>query len=513
MYNASNHKKFINILTIWLLATTSIFCQDKRDYQWFFGIDQDPSSGFRALKFDFNNQPFTPETRDKGLRFDRNNVSICDKNGSLLLYSNGCAIANREHEVMVNGDNINAGEFFDDHWSDGTCSYGYPGRQDILILEDPAEQEGYYVIHKRLVRAADGDWFDIQSLTYSYVDLTLDNGLGAVTEKNVDFYTIDEFLWSYLTAIYQSNGKDWWLINPGLDGNFYVFSIDNDGLNLNSIQDAFHTFDPINASAGGDAKFSPDGTRYAYFNHTDGLLLYNFDRDTGQLSDVRKLDIPIVGQVGFATCEWSPNSEFLYLATGDTLWQVEVAFDNLEDGKVFIAEYNGVRDPFSTRFFLSTLGPDCKIYIRPGSSSYSFHVIHMPNKKGVACNLEQQGIKLPEVSSTGGFPNFPRFRVDEEEKCDPSISNVFGEAVYWKRALKVYPNPASAIVTIEIPDNTLGDVYVFNILGQVVLHQQGLCGEVVLDISLLAAGSYVVDYIPKDNEDRLVYTQQLIKVD
>lgn len=511
--NKSYIYKNIKVVSLFVLfVSTSTIAQDKRDFQWFMGKDQLVGPGIRAFKFDFNNRPFAPELRNKGLNFAQNNVSISNKNGELLLYSNGCAIANREHEVMMNGDSINAGEFFDDFWLNGSCLFGYPGRQDILILPDPADEEGYYVIHKRLDKRTDGKFRSL-SLSYSYVDLSLDDSLGAVTEKNVDFYTIDEFLWSYLTAINHSNGEDWWIINPGLDSKFYVFSINNEGLNLSSIQDSFHSFDPEHSSAAGDAKFSPDGTKYAYFNHDDGLLLYDFDRENGELSNVRKLALAPPEELAFATCEWSSNSEFLYLATSDSLWQVEVAYDNLEDGKEFIAAHNGVNDPFSTQFFLSTLGPDCRIYIRPGSSSYSFHVIHKPNEKGVACDLVQQGISLPEVSAVGSFPNFPRFRVDEEEKCDPSILTVLGETVYWRRDLKIYPNPASALITIEIPDESRGEIFILDMEGQMVHHKEKFNSGELLDISFLSAGVYSLEYVPENNKERVVYTERLVIVD
>lgn len=500
------------VLFFVFLVTSSAYSQDKRDYQWFFGEDQEVGAEIRAFKFDFNNQPFTPELRNEGLNFDQNNVSLCDKNGELLLYSNGCAIANREHDIMMNGDSINAGEFLDDFWSGGSCFGGYPGHQDMLILEDPAKQDGYYLIHKRLDGSIN-DGFNILSLSYSYVDLAMDEGLGAVTEKNVDFYTIDKFLWSYLTAIYHANGEDWWIINPGSDSKFYVFTIDREGLSLYNIQDALDELDPINASASGDAKFSPDGTQYAYFNHYDGLLLYDFDRSSGDLTNVRKLNFPFPNEVSFATCEWSSNSEFLYLATADSLWQVEVAFENLENGKVFIAEHNGIKDPFSTQFFKSTLGPDCRIYIRPGSSTRSFHVIHKPNKKGVACNLEQQGVVLPEVSAVGSFPNFPRFRVDEEEKCDPSISSIFGELVFYNRELKVIPNPATNLITVKIPEDNIGDVFILDMAGKLVYHQKGFCDGALLDVSFLSGGVYTLEFVPDDNDDRVVYTGRLVKVD
>ena len=118
------HKNIKGIFFFVLFVSTSAIAQDKRDYQWILGKDQQVGSEVRALKFDFNNRPFAPELRDKGLNQGQNNVSISDKDGVLLLYSNGCAIANREHEVMMNGDSINAGEFFDDFWFNGSCLLG-----------------------------------------------------------------------------------------------------------------------------------------------------------------------------------------------------------------------------------------------------------------------------------------------------------------------------------------------------------------------------------------------------
>lgn len=120
---------------------------------------------------------------------------------------------------------------------------------------------------------------------------------------------------------------------------------------------------------------------------------------------------------------------------------------------------------------------------------------------------------MPEVSSTGSFPNFPRFRVDEEEKCDPSILTVLGEEVYWRRDLKIYPNPVTAYVTVEIPDNLSGDIFMIDMEGKMVLHQSGFSGESVLDISTLVAGTYSLEFVPTINKDRVIYTQKMVKVE
>lgn len=190
-----------------------------------------------------------------------------------------------------------------------------------------------------------------------------------------------------------------------------------------------------------------------------------------------------------------------------------MSYDDLEQGKVFISEHNGVTDPFSTQFFVSALGPDCRIYIRPGSSSYSFHVIHEPNEKGLDCNLEQQGIALPEVSSVGSFPNFPRFRVDEEEKCDPNILSVLGEEVFWTRDLKIYPNPASDLINMEFPENTHGELYIVDINGKIVLHQMDFRKEQILNVTFLSAGTtYSVHFVPENNVEQVVYVGHFVKV-
>ena len=96
---------------------------------------------FGALEFDFNQAPFEVGVREAGLEFDQNNASICDAEGNLLFYSNGCAVANRLHQVMPRANSINEGVIYDECWL-GNCVCGYPGRQNMLILQDPTDDLG-----------------------------------------------------------------------------------------------------------------------------------------------------------------------------------------------------------------------------------------------------------------------------------------------------------------------------------------------------------------------------------
>ncbi len=504
---------FILLIGLCLLSIASI-AQNKQDYYWPFGSDQGEEPGVQVFALDFNQRPFVPVLRTGELEFDQSNASICDKDGRLLFYTNGCAVANRLHQQMPNGDSINAGPYFDDFWG-GDCSKGYVGPQDNTILPDPGNPSGYYLIHKPFSYNPDSiseKQFTKDSLKYTYVDMSLENGYGDVTEKNVKFYE-GSMLSNYLTPIAQANGHDWWIMNPVFPEGFLIYALTEEGLEYNKIEPG-PVWDTRYSSSSGYARFSPDGEKYAYFNEFEGLFLYDFDRTDATLSAEQHLPFPMPVQSFFTTCEWSPNSRFLYMAKYDTLWQLDTWAEPLDRGLEFIAERATTGpDPTRPSFGVTGLGPDCRIYIRSKSSSKTFHVIHKPDELGLACDFVQQAFALPSSSAAGSFPNFPRFRVDEEEKCDPSIVSIVGETVWWRRDLTVYPIPTTGPITIELPeDHYKGMIYVLDMQGQMVLHREVefLVGELSLDLSYLPSGIYSVEYVARDSEERVVWTERVV---
>ena len=76
---------------MFILTVIYLSAQNKRDYIWIIGVDQVAGPEFGATTFDFNVRPFEPIERPDGLNFDQNTASICDEDGKLLFYSNGCA--------------------------------------------------------------------------------------------------------------------------------------------------------------------------------------------------------------------------------------------------------------------------------------------------------------------------------------------------------------------------------------------------------------------------------------
>ncbi len=299
---------------------------------------------------------------------------------------------------------------------------------------------------------------------------------------------------------------------------YLTILLDENGFSENRIQSIGPDFH-WNASGSGRALFSPDGSVYAYYNKDDNLFLYDFDRSTGDLSNLRqhtlKTDTPVASHL--SSIEFSPNSRYLYVAVLDSLWQVDTYEQDLIDGVELIDVWDGTQDPFATTFTLMALAPNCKIYIASGSSTNTYHVINNPNEKGAACDFVQRGIQLPFTSSLSNMPNFPRFRVDEEDKCDPTITSIFGDDVYYRRDMTVYPNPVRDILNVEIPEGKKGRLVVFDMQGQLVYDDRcpdDKCrGLIQIDLSQLAVGTYSVEFLPEDNSKRLIYTSQIVKVE
>jgi len=377
----------------------------------------------RDFTIDFSEKYISLNETNTDITFDRTKASICDDEGNILFYSNGCGVYNVDNQLMPNGDSINYNIFYDD-WIEG-CKYGYLSSQGMIVLPDPANDYGYYIIHKPSeINRENGDIeFTSDELRYSYVDMRLDAGRGAVTNKNEVFLKKELKKTSYLSAMQHNNQKDWWIVDHSDQGNtYYSMLLTHEGftqIDSQSIGPNLHIPPPFIT---GNARFSPDGSKFAYFNVIDGLHLYDFDRSTGLFSNGRYLAWEPYDQFNWnGTIEFSPNSKYIYICNEDQLFQLDMYDISDPDNLILIDEYNGDIDPFRTHFSYMKLAPDCKIYVAPGSSSNVYHIIHEPNKRGADCNFIQVDLRLPVTSSSGGFPYFPRFRVDENTKCCPYI--------------------------------------------------------------------------------------------
>lgn len=476
------------VILIFLVSNGTMYGQSKYDYTWILGFNYTNTSGgggyadaAEGMIIDFNVSPPSVTSHPTPYEMLSINVISHPQTGMLQYYTNGCRIINADHEIMMGGDSLNYSEYYKYY-----CDIGLDGFHSdfngMLSLPAPGKKDVYYLIH----RPRNLELPAFTKVSYSVIDMALDNGKGAVTEKNVIILDDVKLAGGYHTACKHENGVDWWILAWEKNVNkCYQFLLDSAGINLHHIQNV----GSMGPSAIGQATFSPDGSRYVWYDLVNGVHLYDFDRSTGMLSDHKEMVINEYYQYARGGVSISPNSRFAYFSALDTLYQLDLWEEDPYDGLEIIDTIKYIT-PFGIGldFSNSMLGPDCRIYISTGFAWYHYHIIHHPDEKGKACGLEKLGLTLPWPNSNSAIPNMVHYRMDEAEVCNPLISSLFPISWYKSRP-RIYPNPASDHITIE--SNTACRVDIYHITGQQVLSTQ-VVPSVQIDISGLQDGVYIV---------------------
>ncbi|MBL0052598.1 MAG: T9SS type A sorting domain-containing protein [Bacteroidetes bacterium] len=110
--------------------------------------------------------------------------------------------------------------------------------------------------------------------------------------------------------------------------------------------------------------------------------------------------------------------------------------------------------PWQTAFVLHQLGPDGKIYISTGNSTFSLHVIDQPDSTDTLCNVLQHSLSLGRFNVT--IPNFPNYDLGPlaGSPCD-TLGLEKPNPTWGLGSLRIFPNPANSYFNIhyDIPTN------------------------------------------------------------
>lgn len=136
--------------------------------------------------------------------------SISDRDGNLLLYTDGLTVWNRNHQPMPNG---------------GGLAGCYSSTQGCIIAPKPGSSTVYYIF-----TADCGENQYNGGLKYSVIDLALNGGLGDVVpgQKNIPVRSkINE----HVGGTYHANGNDIWISAASFDGDtIYSYLLSSTGL-------------------------------------------------------------------------------------------------------------------------------------------------------------------------------------------------------------------------------------------------------------------------------------------
>ncbi len=388
----------------------SIYAQEKYSNVWIFGhIPNEPKNYFGGSKLDFGtNNPKVNYFSINSSIFDCSVISNSD--GNLEIYSNACEIFDSNNRIILNGNHISHGEFYNSYCLDPIDPF-YPTKSSGIILPGFDSNSNYF-IH-----------IDVQPIYWNnnlYLAKIIKSNSNELFVDHVDVLARVN-LSEGIQAIRHGNGRDWWIISHSNDSSLFVrYLLTPDklvGPFIQDIGDKWNGNGEIVQSA-----FSPDGSMYAIASEFNGASLYNFDRCEGVLTNYRKLDSP-PNEKRFdplGVC-FSPNSKILYLASNSLLFQYDLTIANNSNSYTVIGIIDSFRLPyiFATSFYQLTLGPDNRIYCNTTNETNVLHVIQYPDKLGKDCGLKQHDILLPSTYFQA-MPNFPMFRVYDLEgsPCD-----------------------------------------------------------------------------------------------
>ena len=384
------------------------------------------------------------------------NSSISDQNGNLLFYTNGIYVANAFHDTMLNGEDLNPSSY--------TTTYSENGLfivQADVIIPDPVNPNRYYLFHCTIDDAC--SICRAYYIYYSIIDMSLDNGKGAVISKN-NVILNSSLIPGHLIASKHANGRDWWVISHQYNTNrFYKFLITPFGISTFT-QDIGSIRTTV-----GQSVFSQNGKQFAIYDFQDDLDLMDFDRCTGDFSNL--MHISINDSAACAGVSFSPDSRVLYLSSMDYLYQFDLTATNIPASQQTIAVYDGFYSPtplFETKFYVAQLAADQKIYINTPNGTDYLHVINYPDSIGAACGVCQHCIQLPTYNAAS-IPNYPNYFLgsDSTTLCDtitdiPSVIEVFQE-------LNLFPNPVKDRLYLTSQQlETNSAVKIYDLYGQII---------------------------------------------
>lgn len=417
--------KAVYPLLVFLCCTFCVQAQ-KEDRVWAYG---------NASGIDFNTTPatfFTTSSENYHHYSGAGSASICDKEGRLLFYTNGTKVWDGSGAIMPGGILLSGFPM-----GPVSSEYGiFLLQQSAAIAADPSDRNRYYVFHTWRKMMANGDFLsDTCSLFYSVVDMSLNNGKGAVV-SSMKKIKIDDQITGALTVV-RGDNCNVWVITHSISGNtFKAYELTVNGLNTTPVlsQVGLPTPPPYYYDNNPylfrwfetSVRVSPDRKKLVHTGNQGSdafgnsgpsfLQLLDFNAATGQLQNpITLANLPENTRSVRDAC-FSPGSSKLYYA-----WNFPCIgcgsvsqFDlSLPTPAAIIASESYISGGTAVAYNIKT-APDGRIYIGKGynfSGPYApamqgLYYIQQPELAGPACQFINNDLQFQSFDSrTGPFPN------------------------------------------------------------------------------------------------------------
>lgn len=360
---------------LWILFYQNVWSQGEANI-WYFGFN---------AGLDFNTEPPTPLT-DGLLATYEGCASIADKNGALVFYTDGTTVWDKTHTPMANG----TGLLGNSSSTQSAIIVPYPGTYNYTNKKF----DKYFIV---TVDYQGGSY----GVNYSEVDMTLNNGLGNVTTKNVHLY--DASVTSEKICVAQhANNCDFWVIGKPFNSvDYYSYAITSAGFNTTPV---ISSVGPAMNNLFGSLKASSDG-KIVVATHSgvpNGVYVYDFNNATGVLTS--KFSDVSPGGYSYSQ-EFSPDNKILYFSAlnNPNIYQYDLtAIDNnafVASRQIIGTTSNGI----GFRMCALQIAPNGKIYAALQQQT-SLGVINNPNVLGTGCGYVDMQQGLNGKTSWLGLP-------------------------------------------------------------------------------------------------------------
>ncbi|MFT5821474.1 MAG: hypothetical protein ACI8ZM_002727 [Crocinitomix sp.] len=414
---------------------------------------------------------------------------ISDSTGSILFYSGGHTVWNRNHERMPNGNDISGGQSS----THSSIIVPKPGDENLFYLFTSDHFLSYYSETEK-------------GYNYSIIDMCLDNGDGDVIADQKNIALADSST-EKLSVCMDNEGTGYWIVGHKMfSDQFMAWHLTSSGLSdpVISTIGTIHGWSPVTSTwnpgrALGQMKFNSTGTKLALAigNSRPAIVdLFDFDLTTGLISNNCYIAIDSSLNKRVYGVEFSPDDTKLYATVsggsgGKRLYQYDLTADGgtcsaIIDSRltIFQSNVNSVMNGMQ-------LGPDDKIYIVCNEYS-DIGCINYPNLMGDAVEFDSLAVVISGVKNSYTFPSFiANYEyMNTMTTCQPTslaISSINNKLIAF------YPSPIHTIGTLKINsemDLQNLEIYIYDALGRVRYQTAINEYETTINLERLASGIY-----------------------
>jgi len=320
---------------------------------------------------------------------------VTDTSGELQFYSNGQTIWNKNNQAMPNGSGLLAAP---------------SATQTVASFPSLSRPGVYFVVHNGGAFETGGSG----PLRYSEVDMSLDGGLGDVTNgvKNILLDGGANTATEGLIAVPNSDATGFWVItatgaNEVGNNNIVAHEFDGDGPTGTIVRTPMST---PNGNTFATFNLSPDRTKLVqhFGNFTSGsgqLRLLDINAESGAMSEIVTWDLPKTGTNGDFnySADFSPDGRWVYATRifgGGKLFRYDIQTHTtaqaLEDNIELVGN-------LGTNGGQVKRAPDGKMYVANYNATH-LHVVNDPNNVANP-DFVQAGVSLPSgATSQFGLP-------------------------------------------------------------------------------------------------------------